>query len=88
MKDEIMSYIYLLYKALRHKRPDFQEKDYIWKIGDYTMQKLLREVAAYTKTEEVSVTKLNDYGYLFGIKVERDNDEDGLRLMEDITLKL
>lgn len=88
MKDEIMSYIYLLYKALRHKRPDFHEKDYIWKIGDYTMQKLVREVAAYTKTEEISVTGPNDYGYLFGIKVERDEDPDAIRILEDITLKL
>lgn len=88
MKDEIMSYIYLLYKALRYKRPDFQEKDYIWKIGAYTMQKLLREGAAYTKTEEISVTGLNDYGYLYGIKVERDENPDGIRILEDITLKL
>ena len=88
MKDEIMSYIYLLYKTLRHKRPDFHEKDYIWKIGACTMQKLLREVAAYTKTEEISVTVPNEYGYLYGIKVERDEDPDGLRILEDITLKL
>ena len=88
MKDEIMSYIYLLYKTLRHKRPDFHEKDYIWKIGAYTMQKLVRELAGYTKTEEMSVYGLNDYGYLYGIKVERDENPDGLRILEDITLKL
>ena len=87
MNGEIMSNIYLLYKALRYKRPNFRENNYIWKIGAYTMQKLLREVAAYTK-EEISVNGLNDYGYLYGIKVERDEDPDGLRILEDITLKL
>ena len=32
--------------------------------------------------------ELEDYGYLYGIKVERDENPDGLRLLEDITLKL
>ena len=90
MKDEIMSYIYLLYKNLRHKRPDFHEEDYIWKIGAYTMQRLLREVSSYTLNGILTEDSedLKDYGYLYGIKVERDENPDGIRILEDITLKL
>ena len=86
MNGEIMSNIYLLYKALRYKRPNFREYNYIWKLGCNTMQKLVREV--HTQTEEISINGLDDYGYLYGIKVERDEDPDGLRILEDITPKL
>lgn len=86
MNGEIMTQIYCLYISLRHKKQNFRERNYIWKLGCNTVQKLVREV--YTQTEEISVNGLDDYGYLFGIKVERDEDPDGLRILEDITLKL
>jgi hypothetical protein len=54
------------------------------------MRSLLREVSSYTLTGTFTEDPedLKDYGYLYGIKVERDEDPDGLRILEDITLKL
>lgn len=90
MNGGIMTQIYCLYTSLRHKKQCFRERDYIWKIGYNTMKSLLREVSSYTLSGVISEDPedLKDYGYLYGIKVERDEDPDGLRILEDITLKL
>jgi hypothetical protein len=54
------------------------------------MRSLLREASSYTLTGTLpeDPEELEDYGYLYGIKVERDENPDGLRILEDITLKL
>ena len=83
MNDVIMTQIYCLYKALRRKRPNFKTEDYIWKLGSNTIARLLSEL-----NPNAVVTNPEEYGYLYGIKVERDEDPDGLRILEDITPKL
>ena len=90
MNGGIMTQIYCLYTSLRHKKQCFREGDYIWKIGCNTMRSLLREVSSYTLNGVLTEDPedLKDYGYLYGIKVERDENPDGLRILEDITLKL
>ena len=76
--------VYKLYKALRCKRPNFRKEDYIWKLGTNTIARLLSEL-----NPNAIVINPEEYGYLYGIRVESDFDDDnGLRLMEDITNKI
>ena len=65
------------------KGDDFNPNDYIWKLGQRTLWRLIRN------SDVLNCVKEGEASTLFGIKIEYDfENRDALKLYEDITNKI